>query len=413
MLRFCDANRPSRNPRGRARTGALLTLAGLAAFGLIGGCPDPNLGRDTDRQTGFPTGDPAQNTGERADDGESGIGDGGVRSIVPTTSDSAPPTGGGSGGTGQTGGSTPGGADVGSTGDPTGDIIAQFTALLSDKFMQIDSTLASSDSDRFSSSRTDLGLCASGRFGMHEFISFSFSDPFISSGGFSSEEDALGTWAVVVRDGGVFIELNVEQSSDSNFEPVRRFRLEQDADGTLFVAGAPVTLQDLSADCAADQAGGGAPDAGAPDDGGGTGPSGEGDGSDDGTDSDPIAQIEAALANSALVFESQTRILVPAVSATADMTLSMCENGEANLVQVQTPRAPGEEVVDESTGTWSVVEIAPQTVAIVYDVANSLSGVTDQQIIFELGVDDAGNLLVDDSIAQQFSNGGDCSLGAP
>lgn len=413
MRRLDDANRKLRDSRSRARTGALLTLAGLAAFSLVGGCPDANLARDTDRQTDFPAGDPTQNTGERAGDGGSGFGDGTVRPTGPTTSDAAPTDVDGPGGTGQTGGSTDGAADDGATVGGTEDIVAEFTTLLGDKFMQIDSTLASSDNDRFSSSRTDLGLCASGRFGMHEFISFSFSDPSISSGGFTSEEDALGTWAVVVRDGGVFIELNVEQSSDSDFEPVRRFRVEQDADGTVFIGGAPVELQDLSADCAAAQPGDGAPDGGGADDGGGAGSGGEGDGADPGTDGDQLAQIEATLANTALVFESQPRILVPAVSATADMALSMCENGVASLVQVQTSRAPGNEVVDESTGTWAVVEIAPQIFAIQYDVVESLSGVTVRRMLFQLGVDDAGNVLVDGRIAQQFSNGGDCSLGAP
>ncbi len=198
-------------------------------------------------------------------DRSSEIADGTSNTILDGQNNAAAPGGSGRGGSagGSTGGTTGGTTDAPTsppapgtgapttpsapgTGTPTTPppapspdpaidtdaMISELTQLFGNTRSTFGRSSGSSDNDRFLTGNNDLTLCANGRFFLRETLIFSSAD----SPGFTSENDSVGTWAIVVLQGNLpAIELRVEQSSDQNQAAVLQFLIAADDRGRLFL----------------------------------------------------------------------------------------------------------------------------------------------------------------------------------
>lgn len=134
--------------------------------------------------------------------------------------------GNGTGGRNET---RPGGAGQADQSDDA--IVRSLTAEFGDKFLEFGRS-ESGGGGNFLTSNTEMVLCASGRFG--RLVTTSFSSTINSS---TFDDQALGTWRIVLINGAPVLELSIEQNSDQNGRPVEQFAIEQDNAGNLFIAG--------------------------------------------------------------------------------------------------------------------------------------------------------------------------------
>ena len=135
--------------------------------------------------------------------------------------------GNGTGGRNET---RPGGAGQTDQSDAAA-TVQSLTAELGDKFLEFGRS-ESGGGGNFLTSNTEMVLCATGRFG--RLVTTSFSSTINSS---TFDDQALGTWRIVLINGAPVLELSIEQNSDQNGRPVEQFAIEQDNAGNLFIGG--------------------------------------------------------------------------------------------------------------------------------------------------------------------------------
>ncbi|TWT43830.1 hypothetical protein RAS1_02300 [Phycisphaerae bacterium RAS1] len=238
-----------------AATTTLLTLA------CVAGCPD-EVNVDLGRLAGVRLADITDGTSNTIlvseadaggrDDGDDGVVSGrdpiGGEPPPADGSDPSQPATNANGGTPLGGGGS--GADAGDAGTDDAPSAERFTELLGDKFFSLDSNLGNSDRDAFLSARTELHLCKFGRF-VFDRQSFFSSDV----GGGDSRERSAGTWNVEIQPDGLAVLVLSEEPSLATPQPgTRRFAVETDAAGKLFIAGDPVLISEDRVDVCADLA---------------------------------------------------------------------------------------------------------------------------------------------------------------
>jgi hypothetical protein len=214
--------------------------------------------------------------------------------------------------------------------------------------------------------RAALALCANQRFSLEE--------------GSNQSVDALsvGSWAVVIAEGALEIDLQVEPSGS------QRFTVARDDSGAINLDGRPVDLLDATATCAAGAGGG--PNAARP---------------------QAIADL---IGNKALRVDFTRAVTGGTITDRQDMTL--CASGGVRLQVTQiTSGVFGTGRIDNFEGTWSV-QLDQDGLFLQFELDDQVTGTTETRR-FALEVGDDGAIRIEGNPATLSDASNACGVLTP
>jgi hypothetical protein len=235
---------------------------------------------------------------------------------------------------------------------------AEMTELLADRAFRVSASAADH--------QAALALCASQRFSLEEFSDQSVDDL------------SAGSWAVVIAEGGLALDLQVEPRGS------RRFAVARDDSGAIIVDDDPVDLLDATAACVTGAGGG--PDALRP------------------------QAIEDLIANKALRVDFTRAVAGGTITDRHDMTL--CSTGGVRLQVTQiTSGIFGTGRIDNFEGTWSV-QLDRDGAVLQFELDDQDTGTTETRR-FALEVGDDGAISIDDRPATLSDASQACGVLSP
>jgi hypothetical protein len=211
-----------------------------------------------------------------------------------------------------------------------------------------------------------LALCANQRFSREEFSDQSVDDL------------SAGSWAVVIAEGALEIDLQVEPSGN------QRLTVARGDGGAISVDGDPVDLLDATATCAAGAGGG--PDAARP------------------------REVEDLIANKSLRVDFTRTVTGGTITDRHDMTL--CGTGGVRLQVTQiTSGVFGNGRIDDFEGTWSV-QLDRDGVFLQLELDDTTAGTTETRR-FALEVGDDGSISIEGNPATLSDASQACGVLSP